>query len=443
MSHRLFVRAGATTAAAALVTLAAGPAFAASPVAQASATALTLSIAGNGQGTGTYAVSNDGKTETTSGSNAPSLSLLTGQSLLTTGTLAQDAATSVSRGNGTSDACSGLAGPGATLAGVGNGQSCLTGGGALRLDAANIDLSHLSLIGGDLASGIIPAGTPDPLGVLSDALDQLLGPVSSALGTALNALHGSVSLDLGAVTGQCHATPTLATGRSSVAGLSLSVTLPGINTITIPVHVGTGENTKVLTNLDDVVDAVNTSLQNTLSGIVTSSNSGALGPVLAPLLTALGGGLQTLINALNDNLVKAIAPQLAPLEQNILDGTINETTHRLGGRAIDVTALDLKVLPAANSFIGGPVLGLQVGHVSCGPNSRVGAPPATPPTDTTGGDGSNPITPVANQTPTAVKSGIGSLEDGPSALALAALAGLALAGTGAGIAGFRRSLRQR
>ena len=71
---------------------------------------------------------------------------------------------------------------------------------------------------------------------------------------------------------------------------------------------------------------------------------------------------------------------------------------------------------------------------SCDEKKEAAAPPASPAVHTQPGKPSAAV-------PTVVESGAGSLEDGPSALALAALGGLVVVGAGAGAWGFRRSLR--
>ncbi|MFT4264704.1 MAG: hypothetical protein QM572_15060 [Nocardioides sp.] len=431
MSHRLFVRSGATVAAFALAGLAAGPAFAADPVAQATASALTLGIAGTPASTGTYAVQNDGTTQTTSGSNSPALPVVTGQSALATGTLAQDATTTISNGDGNSAACSGLAGPGATLASVGNGQSCLTGGNTLALNVASVDLSGLQIVPDDFAGGALSGLTS----VLNDALSTVTSQLTGPLQTLVDALGGSpVTLGLKTIEGDCQATPTSATGSAVIAGLGLSIALPDpIGTITVPIDLGTAPNTKVLTGLDGVVDAINTALKNTLSDTLTGSTDPLVTAALAALSPVTGGVTQT-IDLLNTNLIAAIAPQLAPLEENILDGTINKQTYP-AANAIDVTALDVQVLPAASAFTGASLASVSIGNVTCGPNGRVAT------TTTTTDDDDTTTTTTSTSTPTSVTSGLGSLEDAPSGWSLAGLGGLVVAGLTAGVVGFRRSLR--
>ena len=127
MSSKLIRRVGAVGAAVTMLTIGAGPALAAAPVSQATARAAQISILGTALDTGQYAVTNDGSGQQATGSNKPALSLLEGQGLVGLGTLAQDATATVVNNDGHSAACSGIAGDGATVAGVGD-SNCLSGG---------------------------------------------------------------------------------------------------------------------------------------------------------------------------------------------------------------------------------------------------------------------------------------------------------------------------
>ncbi len=120
---------------------AASPALAATQVAKGTATAANISIAGMGTDTGTYTASNDGKSETTSGTNTPAIPLLNGQQVVSAGTFAQDAKTTVKDGAVGTKACAGFAGQGATLAAVGDGN-CLIGGQTLNLSAGAVRLQQ-------------------------------------------------------------------------------------------------------------------------------------------------------------------------------------------------------------------------------------------------------------------------------------------------------------
>ncbi|MDH2413740.1 hypothetical protein [Nocardioides sp. CER19] len=421
MSHRLFLRTGSALAAASVALLATGPAFAADPVAQASATALEVGIAGHGTETGTYTATNDGTRETTSGDNAPALPVAVGQQATNLGTLAQDAVTTTA---GHSAACSGVAGEGATLTQVGDGTRCLTGGQTITLDAAHADFSKLQVLPPQITQGLDTT--------LADAVAGAVAPVVNQLLTALG--NPGLGIDLGAVQASCSAGPTSARGTANIAHASAYLQAPApighVDLVSLPVD--PAPNTHVVTNLSAVAEAVqrgvDTQISTTLGG-----QAGTLGPLLQPLQL----GLDTLIDEVQSNVTDALGPQLAPLEQNVLDIVLNKQSQPARG-AIDVTALDLHLLPAARQFVDADLASVAIGHVTCGPNTRVApAADAVPAVDTPSTSTSEPDTAV----PTAVEAGAGSLDEGPSPLAHAALGGLVVAGTGAGVWGFRRSLR--
>src|SRR4051812_12726272 len=139
MSPRLRLRALSTVAALGLVALAASPAAAATEVAKGAASAVTVTLAGNAQGSGTYTATNDGTTQTTSGTNTPALTVLGGFPGAGAGTLNQDAGTTTTS---QASACAGLAGNGATLVAVGR-SSCLQPKDTLSLSSGTVDLTKL------------------------------------------------------------------------------------------------------------------------------------------------------------------------------------------------------------------------------------------------------------------------------------------------------------
>lgn len=424
MRRSVVIQGAALFASAALLALSAAPASAAQTVARASASAATLSIAGNGTGTGTYAVTNDGRRQTSTGSNEPAVTVLGGQRLVGIGTLAQDATTRVVGKDGRSAACSGLAGDGASVAQVGEGN-CLAGGQNLRLDAGSLDLSHLHLVSSPAFEGmdnkLQDAVLKSPVGAtLTQANKSLLAAAAPFKGAGL-------ALDLGAVQSHCTATRTAAQGDSSLADVALVARAPGRAPITIaslPVH--PAPNTKVVTNLHAVVDAV------------TSAVSHDLRTSLGGQLRAVGGG-EAKLNKVVDQVTSQIGNQLAPLEQNVLEATLNKQTR--GRDSISVTALDLSVLPAARKFVGTDAIHLSVGTSTCGPNGRI-VPTATrhaPPPQKSTPHKSHAV-------PTVVTSGLadGSSYDAgrPSAGRTALLALLVLTAGGAGVAAFRHALRR-
>lgn len=428
MNTRYFVRLGAVGAAASVAMLAAGPALAAAPVAQASASALTVALAGNATGTGTYAASTDGTNETTTGNKNPALTALGPLKLLGLGVAAQDATTSVVNQDGTSAACAGLAGPGASVVAVGNAGSCLTGGSVLKLSPATVDLTGLNLdtlTSPDILKAIL-GNNAVTQAINQQVLAPVLGQLSSALQTALGQLGLGLDLKLGAITAKCNAVPGSATGSASLVNAGLTVTVPTQGDITlVNLPVNPAPNTHVLTNLDQVVSAVEAGLQTELNTILNGQLAAVTGPVNQILTQALG--------AINSNLISVIAPQLAPLQQNLLDITLNKQSG-IGTDHIDVTALDLQLLPAAKQFIGSSLLGVQIGHVTCGPNRRIAVAPLAQ-------NNSVPAH-ITHKVPHKVTSGLATkpaASNGHTA-AYSALAGLGVLATAAGAAAYRRRL---
>jgi len=422
LRNRPIVRTGAAAAAASLALLAAGPAFAADPVARASATALELGIAGQGTDTGTFSATDDGTGPTTSGNDAPALPALAGQRMTNLGTLAQGATASATDGKGTSAACAGVAGEGATLAQVGDGTSCLSGGRTMSLDAAHADFSHLQVLPAEYTQGLDTTTAAAVAPVVSQALQPLL----AALGSS------AIGLDLGAVQATCSASTSDARGSARLAGAQAYVDgPPPIGRIVLAdLPVDPAPNTHVVTDLSKVAEAIQAGVDTDLANALGGAN-GRLAAVLGPLGTAV----DTVLAQVRTNVTDALGPQLAPLQDNVLDIVLNKQS-RPSADGIEVTALDAGVLPAARPFVGADLAHLTIGHVTCGPNGTV-APRAVavPAADT-------PSTPEPDTAvPTAVTSGAGSLEHGPTPLAFAALGGLVLAGTGLAVWGFRRSRR--
>ena len=412
MRTTLIARGAAVAAAAAMVALSAAPASAAT-VSQASATALSLELAGTGAtDSGTYAVTNDGSTESAEGTNEPLITALGGQDAIHAGTLAQDA---VANSNATSAACSGLAGDGATLVAAGSGD-CLSGGNNIKLDAASLDFSELQVIQSDLFQGMdaeVQKALKPFQTQITGALDQLLAPVVDGLDGA------GLYVDLGAVQSHCTANDDTARGDSTIASSSVYVVLPGGKRETVvELPVDPGVNQKVVTDLSGVVDVV-------IKGLRTQLANG-LGGALQPIDPVVVELQKQVLNT----LLTSIEGQLAPLEDNLLDITLNAQETSPG--AITVTALDAKILPAAEPFVGGPLTHLTIGTSSCGPNSPapktvVNNPPKA----------ANPPASV----PTVVTAGTESYDDGGAGrIALVTL--LLLAAAGAGVATYVRMLRR-
>lgn len=391
------------------------------PVGRADASAVTLSVAGQGGYSGSYraTVSGDGTTST-AGSTRPALDVLGGQSLLSAGTLAQDARATLVDHAGHSVACAGLAGQGATLVAVGSGD-CLTGGQALDLAAGSLDLSHLSIVRSTMLQGLDQQ--------LQQALQPVLGPVTTALNQALQqgtATLGNPGLhvSLGAVQAHCQASPGSATGGANLADVRAWVTVPGMGDVDlVRLPVDPAPNTKVVTNLGAVATAVENALRPQLKD--------ALDGALAPLATGIDQA------AVLNNVLDQISAQLAPLQQNVLSATLNEQTR--GAGSIRVTALHLQVLPAAKQFVNAPAVDLSVGRVDCGPSGHAAdTRPAPSPSPTPA-----PAVPVA--VPTRIPSGLASApasDDGSNTPGDVMLGVLGAAAVGGGVLTFRRALRR-
>ena len=69
--------------------------------------------------------------------------------------------------------------------------------------------------------------------------------------------------------------------------------------------------------------------------------------------------------------ITQVEAQLAPLEENLLDITLNQQVHPTPD-SIRVRALDVQVLPAAKAQLdGNSLVNLQIGNVACAPVARV------------------------------------------------------------------------
>ena len=414
MRTTLIARGAAVAAAAAMVALSAAPASAAT-VSQASATALSLELAGTGaRDTGTYAVTNDGSTQSSEGMNEPAFAALGGQDAIHTGTLAQDA---VASKNATSAACAGLAGDGATLVAAGSGD-CLSGGDNVDLTAASLNADAFkNVVSSDLFQGFDKQLQDQLLGALgdspadlSDAFQDAIAPVVAAFGDP------RLRVDFGAVQSNCVADKDSASGDSTLADAGIYVSGFGQDVQIAEIPVKPGVNQKVVTDLSGVsasiLDSVETNLKQSMDGAA------------APLAD-LSDQLQAQVL---DQALSQISEQLVPLEENVLDITLNQ--QRTAPGEITVTALHAKVLPAAEQFVGASLVDLSIGTSHCGPNSPVAK--------------ANPRVPAKNppaDVPTVVTAGMESYDDG-SAGRTALVTLLLLAAAGAGVATYVRMLRR-
>lgn len=418
----------ALAASGALVALAASPGAAAAPVAQADATALVLTVLSTPTDSGTVKATNDGKRNTVVGTRDPLITALGDQPFINAGTLSQDATTSVVNRNGRSAACAGLAGDGATLVSVDQGF-CLEPGDNATINAGTFVLGDVTVVQSDILAGLDVA--------LQAALQPLLNALLPAVDTTVQTLLTSLGdpgivLDLGAVQSQCTATTTGAEGDSQLTDAGLFVQLPGVGRVDlVDLPANPEPNTKLLTDLDEVVTVISDALEAEL----TSALTGVLQP-LGPLVDQV-------VNALNANIISTVADQLGPLEDNVLDVTLNKQTR--GDRSIEVTALDLRLLPAASAFVD--LVNVEIGRSSCGTNGRAGVPPAPEPTPTpdptpTPGPGPGPDVPTSVPAGASdlagARTGDGGINDQVAVGALVLMSLLAAAG---GVHGFRRTLR--
>jgi hypothetical protein len=187
-----------------------------------------------------------------------------------------------------------------------------------------------------------------------------------------------------------------------------------VDLLSLPVH--PAPNTRITTGLDGVAVAVQDALRSRLS----TALAGALGPLAAAVDRA----------AVLDNVLANVGSQLAPLDQDVLSGTLNRQV-RAGAGSIEVTALDLDVLPAAAAF-GPQPLSVRLGSSTCGPGDRV-APVARPrPVARLQAPARRPVVPRR------VTAGLAHGEDHTGLLLT--LGGLLVLAAGAGVVDFRRHL---
>lgn len=343
MSARISIL-GAAALSTALVGLCAAPGSAAT-AGSAEATALEAVIGGTAAGAGSYTAANSGDGEQTNGRNQPVVPpLLTQQGALTAGTLFQDA---TARDDGSTAACAGLAGEGATLVQVGEGTSCFRDAGNASLSLAEVDLGGLT--------ADLPPELRDALGPLADPLQQQLDQVVGQLP------GGGVYVDLTGIESQCKATP--ARGDSTFADVRVRGRFGDQDIDVLSLRNRYAPNTTLPVDLQAFYDRVLADVETAL----TNGLDGQTGP-LAELPAQLRN------QAIQDALAQ-IGSQLQPLADNAITLTLNKQER--GDRSITVTAVDLEVLPAANGPIGGQALALDLGRVTC--SARTLAEPAPTP----------------------------------------------------------------
>ena len=366
MLFRIGARTVAAAGAVTVVGVLAAPALATSTVSQATAQSLKLSIAGTAAVTQIVTASNDGTGQTKNSANTiPTLAqVLPTNNLLGVGVAPQDAGANA---NGTSYACAGIAGTGGGIVHTGN-SSCAINGAPITIGLGDLKLGALTL---DTSSAIGSALTS--LGVnqlVSSLVNGALGNITTAVSKAVAGTPLDIKLGgtLSAIEAVCQATPSAATGATHLVDTQggskptpISATIAGKTLVLAQLPANPPVDTHVLVNLNTVtqtvIDAVKVELNN------------AVGGALAPL--NLGGVLQQVQDAIVNQLVAQLQPLLQPLQANVLDILLNHQISSDAGKKIDVTALDLQVLPAAAKFTGGnSLISGQLGQVSCGPNTN-------------------------------------------------------------------------
>lgn len=405
-------RLGAVPAAATFFLLGIGPVLAAPPpVAQSSATAVSGAVAGSGTDSGTVKAIHDGTAEQKTGPASPPVDVLGGQQLLNAGVLAQEATAVVDdQGRGRAAACAGIVGNGGSVVQVGDSH-CLEPGAPVGLSLANLDLTGAVLFD--------PESALAPLGQLQPVMDQAVAPVSAAVSEGLAPLGESgLGGTLGAVEASCTAGPDGVTGTATIVDSKITLATSGTELVLADLPANPPPNTEVFVNLDvvagTVLDAVRTNLDTALDGS------------LAPLDAVIDPVQEQVV----DNALAQVAPQLAPLSENVLRIVLNKQTRTAD--SIEVTALTLELLPAAAEQLdGASAVTAELGHVTCGPNRQVVAENDVAPEKE-----ALPRPPAA--LPVAVASGVETQpwHDGllvPGALVLlSALVGLLGHGTGEG-----------
>jgi hypothetical protein len=222
------------------------------------------------------------------------------------------------------------------------------------------------------------------------------------------------------VEARCVATPGRAQGTANIVNSQLALTLAGETVDVVNLPANPDPNTEVIVDLDavanTVLDALREDLETTLEGQLSELGSTVVEPLQEQVV---------------DNVIAQVAPQLQPLQDNVLRVVLNEQSGTED--SIEVTALHAEVLPAAEQLGAPAALGARLGTVSCGPTGAMAPAAPEAPSDTP--DEELPAV------PTAVASGVGGSGDdlGAGSVALAAL--VALAGT-AGVVALRRSITE-
>jgi hypothetical protein len=406
---RAHLRFAAVVGAAAVSLIAAAPAIAAAPDTQAGANAITLKIADqDGQGTGLATATYQNGHETKTGETKPAFPNPGNQTFVTGGVLAQEATAKP----GFSAACAGLAGDGGSDVNIGDSH-CLTPGNLVTGSLADFDFGDLVSGGGDAILSQFPAALTDQLdtilGPLEENSEQITGPIDSALAQAAEQFgDAGLVADLDMIEGRCTAGDGGPTGTSTISKARLLLKLPDgseLVLVDLSKHPDSTPppNTHVFTDLGDVLalvlDEVRTDLDESFRGQAAQ----------------LGDALGEIEDQVVKNIKEQFQSNLGPLEQDLLDITLNWQQHPTAD-SIKVRALNVDVLPAAKDQLNGnPLANLQVGNAACAPVARVAvAAPAAQPE-------------APQSLPTAVSAGLATAPTGGQqhdrdAMVLAALA---------------------
>jgi hypothetical protein len=326
-------------------------------------------------------------------------------------------------GVGSSMACAGAAGSGATVLGVGNGTSCLAPGNNVTVNAGTLQLSNLKIDNTGLLQGLDAT--------IVAALQPVLNPLDQGIASALSTLgNPNLTFSAGAIQSACTSTLTSASGDSDLAGVGLNITVAGQSFALVNFPSKPAVNMPITTDVRGVTQFIT----NSLTSSINTSTGSALGqaPLLGPALSVLGITVQQLQAQLLDNVLSQLqGPLFTPLAQ-LVDGTLNKQT-RTGTNQIEVTALELRLFQGAAQF-GLPGLTARIGTSTCGPSGRVAAATVATPTKTPSPT-RKPNPPTKPVVPTSIPAGMAGApdDDGPfGPWALAGVAALLVVAAGAG-----------
>ena len=195
--------------------------------------------------------------------------------------------------------------------------------------------------------------------------------------------------------------------RPALAVLALSSLLIGCSTHPIPDDISRKSTY-------DVVDKIRCEAKAAVEDFSGGQLSGALGTLQKQVIDTASAQLQA---------------NLGPLEENLLDITLNQQVHPTP-HSIKVRALNVDLLPAAKSQLSGhPLANLQIGNAACAPVATAAV---------LGAQANRPAARTSPhlRTPTGVSSGLESVPASQdhgiarSTWALVALGGLGLIGAG-------------